>query len=255
MNGPAGLARRYHWHSDEIRSFLEEPHTSIVGENLGKILNLTDKKAAKTKQGILDITKERPGKMVDEIRQMVLPSHHEVTYRDVDLKRLGAVLAVAYDRKFMDFEELLLLEGLGPKTLRSLTLISEVIHGTPSRFDDPARYSFACGGKDGKPFPVQTEVYDETLQYLRRAVDKAKLGFHDRKRAIRRLVPLVERIEKDFRPDKDRFDKFIMKEIKESPSYGGRTVSGSIRIRPGSRKRKTGPADRQLTLFSLENIA
>ena len=255
MNGPAGLARRYHWHSNEIVSFVEEPHTSIVGEYQGKMLNLTDKKARTTRQGILDITRENPAKMIDEIRLMVLPIHHDVTYRDVDLKRLGAVLAIAYDRRFDEFEDLLLLEGLGPKTLRSLTLVSEVIHGTPSRFDDPARFSFASGGKDGKPFPVRIGVYDETLQYLRRAIDNSKLGIHDRQRAIRGLVPLLERIERNFIPNKDHFDKYIMKEIRESPSFGGRTVSGSISIKPAIRKKKTGPADKQLTLFSLENIA
>jgi len=255
MNGPAGLARRYHWHSDEIVSFLEEPHTSIVGEYQGKILNLTDKKAWEAKQGILNITRENPAKMIDEIRLMVLPSYHDVTYRDVDLKRLGAVLSIAYDRKFDDFEDLLLLEGLGPKTLRSLTLVSEVIHGTASRFDDPARFSFANGGKDGKPFPVQTSIYDETFHYLRRAIDNSKLGIHDRKRAIKGMVPLLERLEKKIIPNKNNFGKYIMKEIKESPSYGGRTVSASIRIKPGKCKKKTGPANKQLTLFSLENIA
>ena len=193
--------------------------------------------------------------MIDEIRLMVMPSHHDVTYSDVDLKRLGSVLAIAYDRKFTDFEDLLLLEGLGPKTLRSLTLVSEVIHGTPSRFDDPARFSFANGGKDGSPFPVQTSVYDESLQYLRRAIDNAKLGIHDKKRAIRGLVPLMERLEKGFIPDRKHFNKYIMKEIKESPSYGGRTASGSVRIKPGNDKKKTGPIEQQLTLFSLDQTA
>ena len=255
MNGPAAMARRYHWHSEDIVSFHEEPHTSIVGENQGKILNLTHKQARSTKQGILDITHENPSKMIDEIRLMVMPSHHEVTYRDVDLKKLGAVLAIAYDRNFKDFEDLLLLEGLGPKTLRSLTLVSEVIYGTSSRFDDPARFSFANGGKDGSPFPVQTSVYDDSLLYLRRAIDNAKLGIHDKKRAIRGLVPLVERLEKSFIPDKGHFNKYIMKEINDSPSYGGRTVSGSVKIRPQSDKKKTGPAEQQLTLFSLDQTA
>jgi hypothetical protein len=248
MNGPIGMARRYHWHSPGVKSFVENPHASIVGENMGKILNLTDTKADATRQGILNITRESPVKMIDEIRLMVLPSHHDVTYRDVDLKRLGAVLAIAYDRKFKDFEELLLLEGLGPKTLRSLTLVSEVIHGTPSSFNDPARFSFANGGKDGKPFPVQTSVYDETFQYLRKAIDKAKLGIYDRKRAIKGLVPLVDRLEQNFIPNMEHFTKFIDKEIKESPDHGGKTAMG----KPNGRKTKkrTEPSDKQLSLFS-----
>jgi hypothetical protein len=248
MNGPIGMARRYHWHSPGVKSFVEEPHTCIVGENLGKILNLTDRDAGNTRQGILEITRERPVKMIDEIRLMVLPSHHDVTYRDVDLKRLGAVLAIAYDRKFKDFEDLLLLDGLGPKTLRSLTLVSEVIHGTPSRFKDPARFSFANGGKDGKPFPVQTTVYDETFQYLRRAIEKAKLGIHDKHRAIRGLVPMIERLEQNFIPDMKHFSKFIEKEISESPDYGGKTVADKISGR--KTKKRTAPRDKQLSLFS-----
>jgi uncharacterized protein len=255
MNGPAGRARRYHWHSEDIKSFVEEPHTSIVGENQGEIMNLTDKLARNTKQGILELTRENPVKMIDEIRLIVLPSDHYITCRDVDLKRLGAVLAIAYERHFEDFEELLLLEGLGPKTLRSLTLVSEVIHGTPSRFQDPARFSFANGGKDGIPFPVQTSVYDETISYLRRAIDNAKLGIHDRKRAIRGLVPLLERLEDNFIPNENHFNKFIMKEIKDSPSYGGRSVSGSIKLSTDKRKIKTGPAEKQLTLFSFDQSA
>ena len=215
MNGPEGMARRYHWHSESLQSFVEEPHTSIVGENLGQILNLTDPKAAGTRQGIVKLTQESPVKMIDEIRLMVLPTHHEVSYRDVDLKRLGAVLAIAYERKFKDFEDLLLIEGLGPKTLRSLTLVSEVIYGTPSRFSDPARFSFAHGGKDGIPFPVQTTVYDETFQYLRRAIDRAKLGIYDRQRAIRGLVPLLYKTEKK-----------------------------------NKRKKRTEPSETQLSLFS-----
>lgn len=248
MNGPVGMARRYHWHSRGVRSFVEEPHTSIVGENMGKILNLTDLKADGTRQGILDITRESPVKMIDEMRLMVLPSRHDVTYREVDLKRLGAVLAIAYERNFKDFEDLLLVEGLGPKTLRSLTLVSEVIHGTPSSFNDPARYSFANGGKDGKPFPVQTSVYDETFQFLRKAIDKAKLGIYDRQRAIKGLVPLVDRLEKSILPDMEKFSNYIEKEIKESPDHGGRTAIGKINRR--RTKKRTEPSDKQLSLFS-----
>lgn len=248
MNGPAGMARRYHWHSRDIKSFVEEPHTSIIGENMGQILNLTDRKASAAREGILKLTHESPAKMTDEIRLMVLPAHHDVSYRDVDLKRLGAVLAIAYDRKFNDFEDLMLLEGLGPKTLRSLTLVSEVIHGTPSRFDDPARFSFAHGGKDGKPFPVQTTVYDETYSYLRQAIDRAKLGIYDRQRAVRGLVPLLCKLENNFIPDPGHFQRYIEKEIRESAEYGGMAVSGKhAGIKKLKRKRLS---ENQLSLFS-----
>src|SRR4030088_1253561 len=105
-----------------------------------------------------------------------MPRHHEVRAANVDLKRLGAVLAVAHDRELRDFASLLLVEGLGPRTLQSLALIAEVVHGAPARFNDPARFSFAHGGKDGHPFPVPLKTYDESLTFLRNALDKAKIG-------------------------------------------------------------------------------
>src|SRR6185369_10579428 len=141
-------ARRYHWHSENIISFVEEPHTAICGVNQGEILNLTAKEASSTREGMMKITREKPELMLQEIQQLVLPSHHDIRSEDVDLKRLGTVLWLAYDNRSENFEELLLLQGLGPRTLQSLTLVSEVIHGTPSRFKDPARFAFAHGGKD-----------------------------------------------------------------------------------------------------------
>ena len=160
MNNATGMARRYHWHSPTVASFVEEPHTFIYGANQGQIINITDKHADTTRTGILQLAQEGPEKLLPEIKKLVLPSHHEIRAKDVDLKRLGSVLAVAYEKEHLDIESLLLLQGLGPRTLQSLVLVSEVIHGTPSRFEDPARFSFAHGGKDGHPFPVPTHVYD-----------------------------------------------------------------------------------------------
>ena len=159
MREDTGTARRYHWHSSAFTSFVEEPHTGICGVNQGEILNLVAKEAIPAQQGILTITYEAPNKMLDEIRQLLMPSHHDVKAADVDLKRLGSVLWLAQENQISNFEELLMLQGVGPRTLQSLTLVSEVIHGTPSRFKDPARFSFAHGGKDGHPFPVPTKVH------------------------------------------------------------------------------------------------
>lgn len=225
MNDSNGMARRYHWHSPGIKSFLETPHTSIVGENQGLILNLTDKAAHSTKDGIVQLTKENPSAILSEVRKLYMPCHHEVRAANVDLKRLGAVLAVAHEKEVIDMESLLLLEGVGPRTLQSLTLVSEVIHGTPSRFEDPARYSFAHGGKDGHPFPVPTKVYDETIQTLETAVRRAKLGNSDKSEAIKKLHSVAQRLEKDFKPN-DRFEQLIEKERSESWKYGGKTVFG-----------------------------
>lgn len=224
MNGSERLARRYHWHSKNIKSFIEEPHTSVIGENKGKILNLTDKNARPTHVGILSVAGEHPDRMLREIQKLVMPGNHDVQSKDVDLKRLGTVLALAYEEQFQNFEELLLLKGLGPKTLRSLTLVSEVIHGTPSRFKDPARFSFAHGGKDGHPFPVQTKVYDESLMFLKNAIHSAKIGHYDKQRAIKKITGLLTKLEKDFIPNPDHFEKYIAKEVRESKQVGGRTV-------------------------------
>lgn len=141
MNPNERMARRYHWLSSSLRSFMEEPHTSVCGRNQGLILNLTDKLAAPTKEGIMELTKESPDKLMREV-SIILPNHHEVKAEDVNLKRLGAALILAHETNVSDMESLLLLEGVGPRTLQSLTLVSEVIHGTPSRFSDPARFSF-----------------------------------------------------------------------------------------------------------------
>lgn len=231
MNDATGMARRYHWHSPAIKSFVEEPHTFIYGANQGRILNLTDKNADTTRNGILELTKEDPRKLIEDIKHLVMPSHHDVQQKDVDIKRLGSILAVAYEKEGLDMESLLLLEGLGPRTLQSLTLVSEVIHGTPSRFEDPARFSFAHGGKDGHPFPVPTMVYDETIKTLEVAVRSAKMDNADKNEAIKNLSKAAQNLEKDFQPN-NNFNQLIEKERNDSWKYGGRTVMGKSKPPP-----------------------
>ncbi len=225
MNGASGYARRYHWHSSELKQFTEEPHTFIYGRNQGSILNLTDKNAYETKNGIISIAREEPARMIAEIKKIKLPAHHDVQQKDVDIKRLGAVLALAQELPVQDFESLLLLQGLGPRTLQSLTLVSEVIYGTSSRFQDPARFSFAHGGKDGHPFPVPTQVYDESISVLKTAVEKAKIDRSDKLKAIASLSKASQRMEEDFVPSGD-LQSVIEKERNDSWKYGGRTVNG-----------------------------
>lgn len=225
MNPSSGYARRYHWSSTDLKSFIEEPHTFIYGKNQGYILNLTHKYAEETRSKILKIGKENPGKMIDEIRKMHLPAHHDVRQKDVDLKRLGTVLALSHDLPTNDFEDLLLIQGLGPRTLQSLTLVSEVIYGTPSRFADPARFSFAHGGKDGHPFPVLTKTYDESIRVLKTAVAKAKIGSSDKLKALKSLSVAAKRLENNFKPNGNLQD-VINKERVDSWKYGGRTVNG-----------------------------
>jgi uncharacterized protein len=236
------LARRYHWHSADLHSFVEDPHTAICGVNQGEILNLADRQAGPARGGVLSLTQERPETMMNDIQQLVLPSHHDVRTEDVDLRRLGAILWLAHDRQPADFEELLLLEGVGPRTLQSLALVSEVIHGTPSRFRDPARFAFAHGGKDGHPFPVPVKVYDETIGILQTAVQKARLGQSDKLEAIRQLSSIAQRAEKDFIPS-GGLEEWIEKERKDSWQYDGRTVFG--KEQPPQDRLKS----RQLRLF------
>lgn len=234
MNDATGMARRYHWHSEQMKSYIEDPHTSIYGRNQGEILNLTAAGAQPTKAGILDIAKEDPARMLPEIRRIVMPTHHDVRAEDVDLKRLGSVLALAHEREVGDFESLLLLEGLGPRTLQSLALVSEIIHGTPSRFTDPARFSFAHGGKDGHPFPVLTTVYDETIHHLKTSVERAKIGDREKFDALKNLTLVAQHLEKGFEPVPDAFDQVIEKERAEAHKYGGRTVFGKSKPPNGS---------------------
>lgn len=227
MNQNERMARRYHWMSAAVKSFTEEPHTSIYGKNQGLILNLTDKNAQPLKRGILDLTRENPDKLIKEI-SLIMPRQHEVQAKDVNLKRLGATLALAHNTDITDIESLLLLQGIGPRTIQSLTLVSEVIHGTSSRFSDPARFSFAHGGKDGHPFPVPTSVYDETIEIFDRSIHLAKLGDKEKSEALRNLSKVSLEIERGFTPNHN-FDKVIQKERDESYLYGGRTVSGEAK--------------------------
>ena len=223
LNDQTGIARRYHWHSATVRDFVAEPHTGIVGENQGTIMNLVDAHARPAQSALLEIAQERPEKTLQAARHLKLPSHHDVRPKDVDLKRLGAVLAVAYERDLHDFAELLLLENLGPRTLQSLALVAEVVHGAPSRFTDPARFSFAHGGKDRHPFPVPLKTYDESLNVLRTALDAARVGDKEKLDGFRRLNRFVERIEHTREPEAD-LTAVIAHENAISPALGGRSV-------------------------------
>ncbi len=231
LNDHSGMARRYHWHSASVRDFVADPHTGIVGQNQGVIMNLVDAEARPAQTALLDITHEKPETILNVARYLRLPEHHEVRAKNVDLKRLGAVLAVAYERDLHDFAELLLLENLGPRTLQSLALVAEVAHGAPSRFSDPARFSFAHGGKDRKPFPVPLKTYDASLNFLRTSLDAAKVGDKEKLDGFRRLESFVRNVETELEPEAD-FDATIAHEEMISPSLGGRSVFDD---RPGQR--------------------
>ena len=245
MNEASGLARRYHWHSTSVRDFTADPHAAIVGASRGRIRNLVDARAKPAQDALLTIAKADPARTLAEVRRLEMPAHHDVRRADVHARRLGAVLALAHERELNDFASFLLLEQLGPRTLQSLALVAEVVHGTPTRFADPARFSFAHGGKDGHPFPVPLKVYDESIGFLRRALDAARLGHTDKLQGFQRLDRFARLIEGQLSPDAD-IDAAIARERQISPSLGGRTVMDDSKTIP---RRGRTPAS-QLELFT-----
>ncbi|HEY0309265.1 MAG TPA: DUF763 domain-containing protein [Acidobacteriaceae bacterium] len=241
MNPASGLARRYHWHSASVRDFVSDPHTAILGQPQGTILNLVDARATKAQQALLTIAHEPVMASLSEARKLTMPVRHDVRAEDIDLKRLGAVLAVAHEKELRDFASLLLVEGLGPRTLQSLALIAEVVHGAPSRFTDPARFSFAHGGKDGHPFPVPLKTYDESFAVLRRSLEAARLGDTAKADGFRRLDRLTRAVENDLEPMAD-FSGAMAHERSISAELGGRTVMDDRK----AAKKKAASAQRSL---------
>ncbi len=240
LNDGTGMARRYHWHSAAVRDFVDEPHTGIIGEPQGAIVNLVDHRARSAQQKILGITREHPERTLTEVKRLVMPRHHHVRAENVNLKRLGATLAAAYERDLHDFAELLLVEKMGPRTLETLAMIAEVIHGTPSRFQDPARYSFALGGKDRHPFPVPLKVYDQSISLLRSALDRARVGDREKLSAFQRLDRFVTRVEEQCDTEVD-LAALVRHEEAIAPALGGRSILDDRRPRQ--------PRPQQFNLF------
>ncbi|WP_334175464.1 DUF763 domain-containing protein [Pseudoxanthobacter sp.] len=241
MNGDSRLARRYHWLSEDLKSFVEAPHSAIDGRNQGRIVNLTDRRAAPSRAAQIGLLGDfGPDGIVREVAtlegrlppppeqpllpHLVMPARHEVVAGDVMMRRLHGALAAAAEAGPRDFADLLAVPGVGARTVSALAMVAEVVHGTPCRFDDPARFSLAHGGKDRHPYPVATRVMDETIAVLKRAMGQAKLGNDERLEAIRRLDDQARRLERVAEgPD---FDRFVAGERAASAGYGGRSVFG-----------------------------
>lgn len=241
MNGDARLARRYHWLSEGLRNFVEAPHAAIDGENQGEIVNLTDRRAEASRRRQLDLLRDlgpdgvvREAAALDRTPQqpaaqpllphLVMPEHHDVRPKDVMLRRLHGALAAAADRGPQDFADLLLTPGVGARTVRSLAMVAEIVHGAPCRFADPARFSLAHGGKDRHPYPVPLAVYDKTIDVLKSAVARAKLGNDDRLEALQRLDQQARRLEQSAKGPS--LPEFITAERRRSHEYAGRSVFG-----------------------------
>ena len=249
MNGTMGQARRYHWHSEEITDFVEEPHSGIEGPNQGIIINLTDRRARASRESQLELLADGPDTVVLEIQKikgasavaqlslphLVMPTRHELKSGDVILRRLHATLAAAVERGPIDFAELLRCPGIGARTVRSLAMVAEFVHRAPCRFQDPARFSWAHGGKDRHPFPVPLRVYDETIRVMKSAVQKAKLGREEELAALRRLDSEARRLERA--SSGPSFGALVSRERDNSAIYGGRSIFG---WEPIPKKSETG---------------
>lgn len=242
MNSDKRQARRYHWHSEGLRSFVDSPHSAIEGRGQGNIVNLADYRAESSRRSQLDLLGALgPDKILREVialeparekknaaqpllPHLIMPSHHDVREKDVDMKRLHGALAAAADRGPKDFENLLLLPGIGARTVNALAMVAEVVHGAPCRFSDPARFSLAHGGKDRHPFPVPIKVYDETIKVMRSAVGRARLGREEELQALRRLDDQSRQLERYVTgPD---LKEIVAGEFLRSHEQGGRSVFG-----------------------------
>jgi hypothetical protein len=234
MNTQTRMARRYHWHSEGLESFVDNPHTAITGPQQRIIMNLAHRQSAEARASILDFIGQHPDSQVKELAalgfpvtrnfqlDLFMPDHHEVRPADVDAGRLGAVLALAHETGITDFPEALLVKGVGPRTVQALSLVSEVVYGKPCRFKDPARFSFAHGGKDGHPFPVPLKTYDQSISFLSKAINEARIGSSEKQTAFKRLSEMSQEIEQQYSPRAD-VNKTIEYERGISSSLGGKT--------------------------------
>jgi uncharacterized protein len=239
MNGDKKQARRYHWHSENLRSFVDEPHTAIDGPLQGEIVNLTDKRAEMSRASQLELLANwGPNRIVAELTDLsgetpaqgllphlIMPDHHDVRSSDVFTRRLHATLAAAAERGPVDFPDLLLTSGVGARTVRSLAMVAEIVHGAPYRFGDPARFSLAHGGKDRHPYPVPIKVYDETIRVMKSAVRGAKLGRDEEMGALKRLDDQARRLERTIQAGPS-LESHIATERAASPMLDGRSVFG-----------------------------
>jgi hypothetical protein len=251
MNGESRYARRYHWLSDGLTSFVEEPHSAIDGPEQGVIVNLTDRRAEKSRGAQLELLdrlgpdriaselsalNEEPDRLAQPmLPHLIMPAHHDVRPKDVHVRRLRGNLAAAADRAPKDFADLLLTPSVGARTVKALAMVAEVVHGAPYRFTDPARFSLAHGGKDRHPYPVPLKVYDETIRVLKSAVQQAKLGRDEELSALKRLDDQSRTLERF--AEGPSVQEVIAQERERSHLFGGRSVFG---WEPPPGKIKTG---------------
>jgi len=256
MNPDRREARRYHWLSEGLDSFVENPHAAIEGTPRGRIVNLAEERAHRAREAQMALLAWNPERVTAAVGQwrpeiarglpaepgaarapapdlewtpaarlhLTMPSRHDVHASDVVLRRLRGTIAAAQTAMPPDFPSLLLTPGVGPRTVLALAMAAEVVFGAPCRFSDPARFSLALGGKDGHPFPVPLAVYDATIRVLKDAVSRAKrLPGDDRLAAIERLDRQARLLERG--GEGPRFEEFVARERRRSHALGGRSVA------------------------------
>jgi hypothetical protein len=195
MNDRNRMARRYHWLGSRVDDFVCEPHSAICCDKTNTVLNLVADESFESRQTIAGLSCERPDKVLKDFNQLVrhseknysFPSRHHITISDLGINRFKKILATTYERKPPDFETLLSMRGVGPKTIRSLALISELIYGVKYSLEDPVRFSFAHGGKDGIPYPVDRKNYDRSIDILHKAVKDSRIDRTEKIKALKRL--------------------------------------------------------------------
>ncbi len=227
MNKSNRRARRYHWHSPTVQSFGSSPHTGIAGLENQSILNLVDPSAETLQQNMIQLTNEKPSEIIKAMKSAEMPNRHDVRKEDVNTARLASVLDLAYNREIEKFEDLVDMHGVGPRTLKALAMASEVIHGDATRFEDPARFAFAVGGKDGRPHPIDTKSFDETVTMLQDTIDRSKMGDKDKSDGLKRLHKAAVSGENKGVP-LDFINDLIDNEWQHAENNGGKTFMGKV---------------------------
>ena len=227
MNKDNRRARRYHWHSPTVQSFSSAPHSGIAGIEQQRILNLVDPEAETLQNNMVELTQEKPSEIIKAMNSTEMPNRHDVRKEDINQARLASVLDLAYNRDIENFDDLVDMHGVGPRTLKALAMASEVIHGDSTRFEDPARFAFAVGGKDGRPHPIDTKSFDETVEMLQNSVDKANIGDKDKSDALKRLHKAAVSGESKGTP-LDFIEELIDNEWNHAENNDGKTFMGSV---------------------------
>ncbi len=191
MNDRTRWARRYHWLGESVNDFVCEPHNAVCCDHKGEVLNMVARESEKAREVSVEISRVNPEKVLEEYRRvekLSLPAHHDIRGKEIRPENLKKILLSTYEKRPGNFEELLGIQGVGPRTIRALALISELVYGEKPSLRDPARFSFAHGGKDGHPYPVNRSVYDGTISFLNDAVSRAKIGRSEKLKAFKRLT-------------------------------------------------------------------